>query len=146
MLVVLNPDQDPTTFDVRWNSQYFSYSLPAQSVATFKWGGLATITGRVTSSNGSAVSGVTVWANSSLSATTNITGNYGFTDLVSGTYTLTPSQASYVFAPSSRTVTVPPDAVKQDFVVLPGPVSITLVAFRHGQPARPAWSTLIPRD
>jgi glucosylceramidase len=126
VLVVLNPGQDPTTFDVRWNDQYFSYTLPAQSVATFKWGGLATITGRVTSSNGSAVPGVTLWANSSLSATTDITGNYGFTDLVSGTYTLTPSQVSYVFLPSSRTVMVPPDSVKQDFVMLPGPVSITL--------------------
>jgi len=126
VLVVLNADQDPTTFDVRWNGQYFSYGLPAQSVATFKWGGLATITGRVTSSNGSAVPSVTVWANSGLSATTNITGDYGFTDLVSGAYTLTPSQASYVFVPSSRTVTVPPDSAKQDFVMLPGPVSITL--------------------
>jgi hypothetical protein len=127
VLVVLNPGQDSTTFDVRWNGQYFSYSLPAQSVATFKWGGLATITGRVTSSNGSAVSGVTVWANSSLSATTNITGNYGFTDLVSGTYALTPTLASYVFEPSSRTVTAPPGSLDQDFVMLPGPVSITLL-------------------
>jgi hypothetical protein len=100
--------------------------LPAQSVATFHWAKTSQIAGRVTHSNDSPFAGVTLWANSSLTTTTSVTGTYGFTDLVSGTYTLTPSWAGYVFVPPSRTVTVPPDALDQDFVVLPGPVSITL--------------------
>ena len=38
VLVVLNPGGDSSTsFDVLWDGQHFSYSLEAQSVATFKW-------------------------------------------------------------------------------------------------------------
>jgi glucosylceramidase len=126
VLVVLNSGQDPTTFDVQWSGQYFSYTLPPQSAVTFHWAKNSQIAGRVTHSNDSPLAGVTLWANNSLTATTSINGAYGFTDLVSGTYTLTPTWASYVFVPPSRTVTVPPDALDQDFVVLPGPTSITL--------------------
>jgi hypothetical protein len=126
VLVVLNSGQASTTFDVQWRGQYFSYTLPAQSVVTFHWAKNSQIAGRVTHSNGSPCAGVTLWANGSFTATTSMTGTYGFTDLVSGTYTLTPAWASYVFVPPSRTVTVPPDALAQDFVVLPGPISITL--------------------
>jgi len=38
VLIALNPSTSPETFDVEWNGHHFSYSLPAQSVATFKWG------------------------------------------------------------------------------------------------------------
>ncbi len=125
-LIVLNPDQDPTTFDVQWSGQYFSYTLPAESVATFKWAKNHQIAGGVTSSNGSPIAGVTIRAGGNLSATTGIAGAYSFTDLVSGVYTLTPSLTSYVFAPSTRTVTLPPDALYQNFVMLPSSVSVTL--------------------
>jgi len=125
-LIALNPDDAPTTFDAQWSGRYFSYTLPAQSAATFRWANTHSIAGRVTGSNGSPLAGVTIWADGSLSAATSVTGAYGFTDLVSGTYTLTPSLAGFVFAPPSRTVAVPPDSLFQDFVMLPGPVSITL--------------------
>jgi O-glycosyl hydrolase len=38
VLVVLNPSATPITFDVEWSDHHFSYSLPMQSVATFRWG------------------------------------------------------------------------------------------------------------
>jgi glucosylceramidase len=126
VLIVLNPDDAPTTFDAQWRERYLSYTLPAQSVATFRWANLHSIAGRVTGSNGAPLSGVTIRASNNLSATTSITGAYGFADLVSGAYTLTPSQAGFVFVPLSRTVTLPPDSPGQNFVMLPGPVSITL--------------------
>ena len=46
-------------------------------------------------------------------------GTYTLTGLAAGTYTLTASKSGYSFAPSSRTVTVPPDATGQDFVGTP---------------------------
>jgi len=41
VLVVLNSSTgpDPITFDVQWRGQYFPFTLPPQSVVTFKWGG-----------------------------------------------------------------------------------------------------------
>ena len=42
-----------------------------------------------------------------------------FSGLAAGTYTLTASKSGYAFAPSSRTVAVPPDASGQDFVGTP---------------------------
>ena len=37
VLIALNPTASPRAFDVEWNDHHFSYSLPEQSVATFKW-------------------------------------------------------------------------------------------------------------
>jgi glucosylceramidase len=36
-LIALNSTTNTITFDVQWSGQHFSYTLPAQSVATFKW-------------------------------------------------------------------------------------------------------------
>ncbi len=37
MLMVCNAGLAPTTFQVEWNNQAFTYSLPKKSVVTFKW-------------------------------------------------------------------------------------------------------------
>jgi glucosylceramidase len=37
VLIVLNPEDAIRSFDVEWYGQHFAYSLPAHSVATFKW-------------------------------------------------------------------------------------------------------------
>lgn len=40
VLIALNSSENETqTFDVQWNGQHFSYTLPPQSVVTFKWSG-----------------------------------------------------------------------------------------------------------
>jgi hypothetical protein len=49
------------------------------------------ISGRVTDESGSPMFGVTISAGSGLSATTDASGYYTFTGLISGTYTLTPT-------------------------------------------------------
>ena len=56
---------------------------------------------------------------------TDANGDFYFPDLLPGAYTLTASQASYTFTPSSLLVTLPPDAVNQIFTrnsggIIPG--------------------------
>jgi len=62
----------------------------------------------VTSSTGAGVSGVTVKLSgaASKSTTTDSGGNYSFTGLTSGSYTITPSKSGCTFSPASRSVTV----------------------------------------
>lgn len=67
------------------------------------------ISGRVTNSAGTGISNVLVTrstSGSSTSVVTNANGNYTFTGVRSGTYTITPSQSGKVFSPTSRSVTV----------------------------------------
>ena len=63
------------------------------------------VSGTVTNSAGTGISGVTV-SNGTVSATTNSSGAYTLTGLANATYTLTPSLGGYTFSPSSRSVTV----------------------------------------
>lgn len=64
------------------------------------------ITGRITTSAGAPLGGLKVGLTGMANAetTTNNSGNYFFTDLPKGSYTLTPLEASYVFSPLSRTL------------------------------------------
>ena len=63
------------------------------------------ISGSITNSAGTGISGVTV-SNGTVSATTNSSGAYTLTGLANATYTLTPSLSGYTFSPASRSVTV----------------------------------------
>lgn len=74
------------------------------------------ISGRIADVSDAPLDGVTVSTNSGITRTTNASGQYTITGLVTGTFTITPSKASYVFTPTIRTVSVPPDATGQDFV------------------------------
>ena len=64
------------------------------------------ISGTVTLSSGSALSGVTVTLSgvSSGTATTDKSGNYTFTGLTNGSYTITPSLTGYTFSHASTSV------------------------------------------
>jgi hypothetical protein len=84
------------------------------------------ISGYVRGVNGHPISGVAITTNSDGVVTTNDTGTYTISDLISGTHTLTPTRPGWVFAPPTRTVTVPPNATGQDFTMLSSPVSTTL--------------------
>lgn len=77
-----------------------------------------TISGRVTDANGRGIPGVTVRAGASLSVTTDANGNYMFTGLRAGTYTLTAIKPGYFALPISQEVTVPPLARDIAFVML----------------------------
>ncbi len=63
------------------------------------------VSGTITNSAGTGISGVTV-SNGTVSATTNSSGAYTLTGLANATYTLTPSLGGYTFSPASRSVTV----------------------------------------
>ncbi|MBX3714272.1 MAG: S8 family serine peptidase, partial [Lysobacter sp.] len=63
------------------------------------------VSGTITTSAGTGISGVTV-SNGTVSATTNSSGAYMLTGLANATYTLTPSLSGYTFSPASRSVTV----------------------------------------
>jgi hypothetical protein len=90
------------------------------------WGGLVIlrylqpsfITGRVLDNGGAPIEGVQIVAGTEYSATTDASGIYTITDILPGTYALTPATAGYFWSPPSRTVTVPPAATGQDFTGL----------------------------
>jgi len=67
-----------------------------------------TISGRIAKADNSGIAGVSVKlsnAQTELTATTNATGNYSFTNLPAGRdYVVTPSHIHYTFAPSSRSL------------------------------------------
>ncbi|MBE7473180.1 MAG: carboxypeptidase regulatory-like domain-containing protein [Anaerolineales bacterium] len=73
------------------------------------------ISGRVTDNAGSSIAGVAISADGSISTTSNGNGDYTFSGLAGGTYTLTPSKNGYTFSPASRTISVPPDATGKNF-------------------------------
>jgi uncharacterized repeat protein (TIGR01451 family) len=58
------------------------------------------------------VSGVTITITGGATATTNASGNYSFTGLAGGTYTITPSLAGYTYSPSAPSVTLSPATVQ----------------------------------
>jgi hypothetical protein len=69
------------------------------------------ISGRVTDATNNLISGVIVSSNSGGSAITNASGVYTITDIITGTYTITPTLNGYRFAPVTRTVTLPPSGM-----------------------------------
>jgi len=69
----------------------------------------------VTDGSGNPISGVTISDGAGHTATTDSNGNYTLSGLAAGTYTITPSKSGYTFSPTSRTVSVPPNATGQDF-------------------------------
>lgn len=78
-----------------------AFTATANTASTYS------ISGTVTSS-GTGLSGVTMSLSgeNSGSVDTDASGNYTFTGLVNGSYTLTPSKAGYTFNPDSSTQTV----------------------------------------
>ncbi len=76
------------------------------------------ISGHVQDGSGDPISGVTVSVGAGGSATTDASGTYTITGLVTGTYTITPAKTDWTFEPPTRTVSVPPDATGQDFTAI----------------------------
>jgi len=94
-----------------------AFAALEQELAAFR------ISGRVTL-NGVGLEGVTLAAGNR-SAATDAGGDYLFTGLPAGAYTLTPSLAGYEFEPVSRQVTVGPSATGVDFVAVPAAFTIS---------------------
>jgi N-acetylmuramoyl-L-alanine amidase len=77
--------------------------------------GLHTIAGQVTATDGTAMAEVQLSLNTGQHTTSDGNGNYIFTDLSDGSYTITPKEDYYNFSPEQRTVNLGPDANNQDF-------------------------------
>ena len=74
------------------------------------------LSGQVLDDTGTPLSGVLISSDGGFTTTTGLDGSYLFPELLSGSYILTPTLDGYTFTPASRTVSLPPDAVDQDFV------------------------------
>jgi hypothetical protein len=72
------------------------------------------LSGRVTDSGGTGISGVTISAGSE-TTTTSSNGSYTISGLTAGSYTIRASKTNCTFSPSSRSVSVPPDRSSQNF-------------------------------
>jgi hypothetical protein len=87
----------------------YGYATGTQSFTlTASWGSAPStysITGSITTSTGTAISGVTV-SRGGATTTTDSSGVYTFTGLANGSYTITPSLTNYTFSPTSRSVSV----------------------------------------
>lgn len=67
-----------------------------------------TIRGKVTTTGGAALAGVTVQAGAEgPTATTSTTGEYAIEGLAAGTYIVKPSKTNFAFTPASKSVTLP---------------------------------------
>ncbi len=92
-----------------------------------------TATGQVIDANGYPLPNVAVMMNNGLTATlTNAAGYYTVTGLLTGTYTLIPQLGGYVFTPTQRVTSVPPNAADLNFTgqlastgLPPQPLAIT---------------------
>jgi hypothetical protein len=87
----------------------------------------SSISGWVTDAEDNPIPGVTVSAGGDGTALTNASGFYIISDLITGTYIVTPFQVGYAFSPTSRTASVPPSAADQDFAGAQVPLKLKLL-------------------
>jgi hypothetical protein len=127
--VVGQTNSTATTFPVK-NWPYLNYFGGLGDGYVAKVGEApSTVSGRITTSDLQPASGVTVWANGTLSATTNANGYYTLTQVFSGTYTLAPDPHAGIFQPAQRVVAVPPNQTGQDFTQT-GLINVTISLYR----------------
>ncbi len=107
--ITVDPVDDCTFWFVGMYRPTGSWATRASHFKFNNCGGTApttyTLSGTITTSTGTALSGVTV-STGSTSATTNSTGAYTLSGLANGTYTVTPTLSGYSFSPVNRSVTV----------------------------------------
>lgn len=120
------------------------------------------LSGRVVAVNGTPVSGVTVTVagpSGPLVGQTDGAGNYSFTNLTAGNYTITPTKASYTFAPANQSFNVvngnlvanfvAPSTVQfstSNFVFSEGVADAVIVVTRSGDLSQPATVTYFTAD
>lgn len=73
------------------------------------------ISGTVRTGSGLGLSGATLTCGA-LTATSDASGNYSFSGLAAGTYTVAVTRVGYNFSPASQSVTVGPDKTGVDFI------------------------------
>ena len=76
----------------------------------------SSISGHIRDQSGNPIDNVVISDEFGHSVTTDALGNYTFSDLPAGSYTITPSSTIYNFLPAAQLVTVPPNAADVNFV------------------------------
>lgn len=104
----------PDAFDTSYNGGHHD-AFVTKLAAGGDSGPIYSISGHVQDDGGNPISDGMISAGAGGSATTDAGGAYTITNVMTGTYTLTPSKSGYTFSPVTRTVSVPPDATGQDF-------------------------------
>jgi len=95
--------------------------------------GTANISGTVTPASSAAGTSVALGGTANATTTADGNGNYSFTVSANGAYTVTPSKASYGFAPSNVSVTVSNANVGGvNFTVTTGQLGMTPASFSFG--------------
>ncbi len=98
---------------------WFTWGTPFEADLIETGGSVYTVSGQVTDAGGDPFQGVFISTDIGLGATSNASGYYTFTNMITGTYTITPVLAGYVFTPTSLLVSVPPSVTGVDFVGTP---------------------------
>jgi hypothetical protein len=80
-----------------------------------RFGELSTISGNVVYTDYTPFPEVTISTDAGHTTTTDSAGDYLLDNICPATYTVTPSKSGYAFSPTSRQITVPPNATHQDF-------------------------------
>ena len=117
-------------------------NFPAQAVPTYSISGtigtLATGPGTTVVLGGAA----------SATATADSSGNYTFSNLVNGSYTVTPAKSGYAFTPGTQAVTIiGANVTGVNFTAQAGPtVDKVIVADGRGSRTTPAFSTAAPGE
>ena len=101
---------DPTS---RYYSLGFRCAAPPETYV---------IRGQVADTSGNPVSGVIISASAVLTTSTDTSGIYTLSGLLTGTYTITAIQSGYTFTPTNRLVTLPPNAINQNFTRQGAPI------------------------
>ena len=87
--------------DSKWGECYWSeFHSDSKTNPTYS------ISGTISPAAGGDLATVTLSGAAGTTATANTTGNYTFTGLANGSYTVTPSDSGYTYAPVSQAVTV----------------------------------------
>lgn len=129
----ITPSKSGYTFSPASQSVSFSsYNVRGKNFTAYP--SLHSITGIVTDEEGYGIAGVTIRTHTGLTTLTNNTGNYTFSGLPGGTYTLTPSRGSDVFSPTLSSISLPSASPVLNFTIT-GRMSISgTVTDQNNQP------------
>ncbi len=107
------PYQGP--FPSQWNFAEIIVFNVFDPCSSWQYEETYSISGTVLDNTANPIPGVLITATGGYSAYTNSSGSYTLSTLPAGNYTLTPTSAGLTFSPASLNVTLPPNAVSQNF-------------------------------
>jgi protocatechuate 3,4-dioxygenase beta subunit len=103
------PNVTPSMTGMSFFPTSYNITVSTYNLTNINFTAFFTIKGHVSNSAGAGMANVLVWRSTPTSSTSMLTdssGNYTFTGVRSGTYTITPTQNGKTFNPVSRSVTV----------------------------------------